>query len=71
MYGRVSNHEIIIPYLPSFVGSGIRRVWRGRGVIVGVCEEGVGVSSECGDGVGVSVWRGGWVCETKVDYQLC
>ena len=58
MYGRVSNHEIIIPYLALFVGS----------CDVGV---GVGVSSECGDGVGVSVWRGGWVCETKVDYQLC
>lgn len=50
MYGRVSNHEVIIPYLSSFVGSGIRRAWRGkRGgcvarlwvVSVGVCGEGV------------------------------
>ncbi len=55
MYGRVSNHEIIIPYLSSFVGScgagcGVARVWLwcGRGVIVGVCEEGLGV--RCGVG---------------------
>ena len=60
MYGRVSNHEIIIPYLALFVGSGVRMVWRGRGVIVGVCEKGVGVSA-CGVDVGV-VWVWIWVC---------
>lgn len=65
MYGRVSNHGIIIPYLSSFVGSGIRRAWRGKrggdfeivgvwrgGVSVGVCGEGVGC--ECMSGVELS-----------------
>lgn len=59
MYGRVSNHEIIIPYLAPFVGSGVSRVW--RGVIVGVCGEGVGV-------VVVWAWRGyGCECVWSVD----
>ena len=53
MYGRVSNHEIIIPYLTLFVGSGVRMVWRGRGVIVGVCGEGLDVSA---GGVWMLVW---------------
>ena len=68
MYGRVSNHEIVIPYLALFVGSGVRRVWHGRRCVWSVDDgvERVWVLLWCGRGEGMDVsacgvWMLVWV----------
>lgn len=74
MYGRVSNHEIIIPYLAPFVGSGVRRVWRGRRCVWSVDDgvekvRSVWSGSLCGAGVNAGVGMRG--CGVSCVWKWC